>query len=264
MVLTVNAEVTGNVAPHMTAPVQGDYRFVFGKNQASVSSPSGKRFVFDFQRRIFTSVDPAARTYYQTEIPSVLGVGDRLPSTHSTNKVKGAVTFEPIHEDAPPSDVARSVKSYEVVLESTLFNVQGSPGGLGGGFSTRGGLVFGGGGSSERSTEVGRRVVQGRFLMGDAPVGLDRDQMNTAIECVLLWGAPQLSEFSRRIHDSGLAIFGAQFSVQVEGQRNSIISPPPIVSIKFTSITSGTLDPVTLTFPQDYRHVSPPVGPFGG
>ncbi len=264
MVVTAHAEVTGTRVRGTTVPIEGDYRFIFGKNQATVSSPNGKRFVFDFERKTFTSIDPTSRTYYQAEIPSVLGVGDRLRAIDSSNKVKGSVTFEPTRTDSPGPDLARSAKNYRVLLESNLIYTMKAPSGFGGSVNSRGGFVFGGGGNAERSDWVGRRVLEGQLWMGDAPLGLDRDQMNTAIECVLLWGQPQLSELARRIHDSKLALFGGDFSVRAEGQRNVVGNGPPIVSIKLTSIANAALDPESSTVPSDYRRVSPPAGPLGG
>jgi len=263
-VLTASVQITGSHTSGAVLPVEGDYRFVFGRNQATVSSPNGKIFVFDFASKSFTSRNPVTRTYYQADISSVLGVGDRLPSRDSSNKIKGAVTFEPAPTGVPQPDLAAEAKSFRLLLESTLFWSTGSPGGFGGSFNTQGGFAFGGGTNRETTRYEGKRVLEGQLWMGSAPAGVDRDQLNAAFECILLWGAPQLTELSHRVHDSNLAILGADFSVRTEGQRTSLTTPPPLASIKVTSVQSGTLDPQSLIVPADYRRTSPPVGPWGG
>jgi hypothetical protein len=260
-VLKAHVEVTGPTSNRsLPTPLPGDYTFTFGKNQATVVSPNGKLYVFDFDKKTFTSMNPAAKTVYQSDIGEVLSLSDRVQPGH---RVDGTVSFSRNPQAPVQPQLAQPANPYRVLLESTVLDTGSSPGGFGAGYSPSGGLVFSGGNAGNRTSVEGRRRLEGQLWLGDTPTDLNRDQMNTTIECVLLWGDPQLKDLSKKVHDSSLAILGGDFDLRVETQRDYAGQKFPHVSIQVTSIGPGSLDPGTLAIPQGYQHVTPPLGPLG-
>ncbi len=186
--VAVHVEITGPTARSVTNPLVGDYGFAFSNHRASVQSPNGKVFGFDFEKKSFSSVNPAQKTFYETDIADVLGVGDKV---RPGNRVDGSSKLSQNTFAGASPNLDRPAKPYQVSLESILSMTSGNPVGVGFGYTTRGGLQVSGANGAEKSMVTMRRKLEGRLWLGDAPTGLDRDEFNTAFECVLLWGAPQ-------------------------------------------------------------------------
>jgi len=262
-VLTAHVEITG-ATRETGIPVAGDYKITLGKDQATITSPVGKSYAFDFAKKTFTSINPTGHSYYQVPISEVLAVGNQVPpSLGSNGSISGSVDFDPAPDDNRTIGLALPAKPYRVVTDATLSAKGSAPGGYSAGYSPRGGLVLGGGASGQATHMEAERKLEGQLWMGNAPAGTDRDQLNTAFECVLLWAEPGMKELANKIHQSDLAILGAEFQLSTRGQTEYAGQVVPIVSIKITSINPGSLDPAALQVPSGYRRATAPLGPFG-
>jgi hypothetical protein len=261
MVVTFHSEhSTASNFRYVGGQAEGDFTFTFGKNSAVVTSPLGKTYILDFGKKTFTSMNPVAKTYYQMPIADVLALGDKLPVDQQGDKAQGSVTFDPSPGVGVQPDLAHAADPYRLVAETTLSTSSGAPGGFTGGYASGVGAILGGSGATQHTSFSGKKTLEGQLWMGDKSSAIDYDQMNTAVECVLLWGAPQLKRLSEKIHDSGLAIYGGNFTISTQGQTNAVGITPPSTMIKATKISAGFLDPSTLSVPENYRKVAAPTG----
>ncbi len=252
IILTAHMDVAP-VGP--SAPAPGDYKFTFTPTQAVVSAPNRKTFVFQFDQNMFTSIDPLQRTYYQESIDDVISLG----SGSAQGKVNGSVTLAETTGSNPTLRMVRAATCYQVSLESALGDKAGSPLGLGDGYTPDGRFVFSGAKAAQNNAMTGHRVLRGQLWLGNRALEIDADHMNTALECVLLWGAPELKELDKRIHKTKRVIYGGQFAISVNGRRQIVGTPPePVITFSVRTIETGPFDASSLLVPPSYKRVAPP------
>lgn len=249
--------------PTLRCPAPGDYTFRATAHKVRADLPDGTALIFDFDKRIVSSLDSKQKTFCQMKLGDFLGLGERVsPGIARNYGPTTRTTLEPLVGQDDGQILGHSASPYNLYLGAHIEPVIGpdedkpkKP--------KRGGADTNSGAAPEipayvRPTSYGVEVAGALWLSNFQPGDVDRGELAVAECATVLRDSPGLRAFTDRLRKENLTILGGDVSVSILDPDGNAPSSPPMVSLQAKSFASTPTVPSDFAIPSDYKKVPPP------
>jgi hypothetical protein len=278
-IVTLHVETKNRLAGDSTRFLaEGDYHFVVSPDWVVVAEPTGSVIVFDFNKKVVSSLDRSRHTYYELRLDDWLDFGDQLPPSLSNRYLeRGFLSFKPDTKQEPVTINGKPANPFRFDIEASIERQAPEHSG---GIRRRGGLVDAGSpestlaqlgqdplgplaGNKYLLTSAGEKIG-GHLWMGNPILSdVESEQLSIAEASILMSAGPQLKALCGRIRRSKLALLGADFTISILDQDGLEPAKPVNVSARVVSIDTSTGFSLSNPITSDYSKVAPPPFPLG-